>query len=320
MEHYVTLFDSLFLPQGLTLHTSMQRHIKNYILWILCVDDNTHDVLSRLKLPNVRLLRLSQLETESLLRIKPDRNIGEYCWTLTPFAPRFVFEADENVKRVTYLDADLWFRKSPAPIFREFEKSGKQVLITDHAYAWEHDRSETSGQYCVQFLIFTREGETVRQWWEDRCIEWCYARFEDGKFGDQKYLDNWPEQFADLVHVLANKELLMAPWNATRFPYGNSVGWHFHGFRVLKFGAIILFIRAAAMYAIPRSVENAIYKHYEIDIVNALATLTRTSQATRWHIKNQGTAIAANVLRRIMPRSLSASLLAFYKMPLHGND
>ena len=108
------------------------------------------------------------------------------------------------MKRVTYLDADLWFRKSPAPIFKEFDKSGKDVLITDHAYSPEYDNSEKNGQYCVQFTTFTREGgETVRKWWEERCIEWCFARFENGKFGDQKYLDDWLERFPEQVHVLS---------------------------------------------------------------------------------------------------------------------
>ncbi len=99
-----------------------------------------------LALPNVRLLDLEKLETPALLQVKQDRTIVEYCWTLTPFAPRFVF------------DADLWFRKNPAPIFCEFDESGKQVLITDHAYAPEYDQSATSGQYCVQFITFNREG------------------------------------------------------------------------------------------------------------------------------------------------------------------
>jgi hypothetical protein len=97
MEHFVTLFDSLFLPQGLALQMSMERHLKEYTLWILCVDDKAHDVLTKLNLSNVRLLQLSKLETPELLRIKPSRTKGEYCWTLTPFSPRFVFEADSSV-------------------------------------------------------------------------------------------------------------------------------------------------------------------------------------------------------------------------------
>ena len=69
MEHYVTLFDSLFLPQGLALHMSMERYIKNYTLWVLCVDDQAHEVLTKLNLPNVRLLQLSKLETAELLSV-----------------------------------------------------------------------------------------------------------------------------------------------------------------------------------------------------------------------------------------------------------
>ena len=84
MEHFVTLFDSLFLPQGLALHVSMERHAGNYTLWILCVDDAVHDVLIKMKLPNVKLLKLSLLETEELKQVKPERSTGEYCWTTTP--------------------------------------------------------------------------------------------------------------------------------------------------------------------------------------------------------------------------------------------
>ncbi len=239
MEHYVTLFDSLFLPQGLALHDSMERHIRgDYTLWILCVDDEVHANLSKMSLASVRLLQLSKLETDELTRVKGERTQGEYCWTLTPFAPKFVLEADPSVSRVTYLDADLWFMKNPAPIFREFESSGKYVLITDHGYAPEYDSFETSGRYCVQFMIFVREGgEPVRKYWEERCIEWCYSRIENGKFGDQKYLDDWPERFPTRVHVLGDKELALAPWNATRFPYSSGVFWHFHGLRIARSGS-----------------------------------------------------------------------------------
>ena len=113
MEHYVTLFDSIFLPQGLALHMSMERHAGAYTLWILCMDEAAYDALQRLNLPNVRLLALADVENPQLLQVKPTRSRGEYCWTMTPFTPKMVFERDTSVQRVTYLDADLWFRQSP---------------------------------------------------------------------------------------------------------------------------------------------------------------------------------------------------------------
>ena len=285
MEHYVTLFDRLFLPQGIALHLSMERHAGCYALWVLCVDDATFEVLKRLDLPNVRLLQFSRLETDDLKKVKPTRTTGEYCWTITPFAPRFVFDADRSVNRVTYVDADMWFRKDPSPIFREFEASGKQVLITDHAYAAEYDRSCKSGQYCVQFMPFNRDGgEEVRRYWERRCLEWCYARSEDGKFGDQKYLDDWPERFPSQVHVLSRQDWILAPWNTTRFPYNSAICHHFHNLRILDLNRYVL-----GPYAIPAVVIEQIYKPYAVDLKRACAKLRAIGQepmaqheAIRW--------------------------------------
>ena len=266
MEHFVTLFDLLFLPQGLALHASMERHAGNYTLWILCMDDEVHEILSLMKLPNVQLLQLSLVETKELERVKPERTVGEYCWTVKPFALKFVFDSDISVKRVTYLDADLWFRKSPAPIFQEFDKSGKDVLITDHAYSPEYDLSEKSGQYCGQFTTFTREGgEPVRKWWEDRCIEWCFARFEEGKFGDQKYLDDWPERFTAQVHVLSNHGWTLAPWNANRFPYSNGIFWHFHELRLTEKQSKYM-VQFTTSYSIPPITRKQIYEPYLEDL------------------------------------------------------
>lgn len=269
MEHFVTLFDKFFLPQGLALHMSMERHINKFTLWILCVDKKTFDILSALKLNNVKLLQLEKFENENLLAVKANRSKGEYCWTLTPFVPKFVFESDVDVDRVTYLDADLWFRKQPQELFDELNKSGKHVLITDHAYAPEYDQSKTSGQYCVQFMTFTKQGgEIVRKWWEERCLEWCFNRYEDGKFGDQMYLDDWPIRFKDSVHVLKNKELTLAPWNATRFPYGNSIVYHFHGLRLLSKHRVSI-----GSYYLPDVVIKNIYHLYLNDIKEAIRIL-----------------------------------------------
>ncbi len=271
MEHFVTLFNKLYLPQGMALYQSMERHVVNGMLWVLCVDDESYEILDRLKLPRMNLLKLSVLETAELLRVKSQRTIGEYCWTLTPFSPKFVFESDRNIARVTYVDADLWFRKNPQPIFDELDLSKKQVLITDHGYSPAYDQSATSGQFCVQFMTFVRDGgEDVRQWWEDRCIEWCFSRFEDNKFGDQKYLDDWPVRFSQSVHVLQDKGLTLAPWNATRFPYGNSIFYHFHGLRIISPSRIHV-----GSYLLPRQLVRNVYRPYCDDLKRALSDLSK---------------------------------------------
>lgn len=238
-EHFVTLFDSNYLPMGACLYQSLAQHARKFHLWIVCMDPLAFDQLARLDLPHVTLLPLSEVETQALLDVKQGRSRGEYCWTLTPFTPQFVFDRAPSAQRVTYIDADLFFFDDPAILLREFDQSGKDVLITSHAYAPEYDQSATSGIFCVQFMSFCRTegGLAVMRWWQERCLEWCFARMEDGKFGDQKYLDDWPSRFASQVHVLRQVEKTLAPWNVRWFlgqGVEKPVFYHFHSFKIVS--------------------------------------------------------------------------------------
>ena len=273
MEHYVTLFDSLFLPQGLALHQSLERHAGRYRLWVLCMDVAAFEALLKLNLPNVALIPLAEVETPELLQVKRLRTVGEYCWTLTPFTAGFVFDRDPGAQRVTYVDADTWFLSNPEPVFTELETSAKAVLITEHAYAPENDQSAISGRYCVQFVTFQRgRGDAVRLWWAERCLEWCYARVENGKFGDQKYLDEWPTRFPGEVHVLRDKSLCQAPWNVTRFPPSEAVFFHFHSLRLLRNQRVQI---VDSGYEIPRSTIQSIYQPYLKDFAVSLTKLSQ---------------------------------------------
>jgi hypothetical protein len=248
VEHYVTLFDNNFLPLGLCLHQSLQRHGGAFVLWILCMDEAVERNLRMLALPGVQLIPLAEAETEALRAVKPSRSRGEYCWTITPFTPDFVFARDPSVRRVTYLDADLFFFAAPTPLFAELDASGKDVLITEHAFAPQYDMTSLSGRFCVQFVTFQRTpaATEVLRWWQERCLEWCYARFEDGKFGDQKYLDHWPAMFGGSVHIYSDPDQTLAPWNADfRMARGlknpRPVFYHFHGLRVVAPRRVRLF-------------------------------------------------------------------------------
>ena len=94
MNHYITLFDSNFLPQGLALYESLIRHASPFTLWVLCMDEKAKQVLERLDKGGMRLISLREIELARFIKIKPLRTRVEYCWTLTPLTPKFVFERD----------------------------------------------------------------------------------------------------------------------------------------------------------------------------------------------------------------------------------
>ena len=245
-EHYATLFDSHYLPLGLCLHRSLEEHGRPFRLWILAMDEACAGALEKMGLPATTVIRLSEIETAALRAVKGSRSMGEYCWTLTPFLPSHVFAHAPQAQRVTYLDADLFFFAPPATLLEEFAASGKHVLITEHAFAPEYAANLRFGRFCVQFVTFrnTEPARRVLAWWQARCLEWCYAREEDGKFGDQKYLDRWPQLFAAEVHVLAQTERTLAPWNVAHAGRGGPVRpvfYHFHSLKIVSPSEVVLY-------------------------------------------------------------------------------
>jgi hypothetical protein len=202
------------------------------------MDSDTEELLTSMQLSNLRVVPLRNVENEQLLSVKRGRTEGEYCWTLAPFSVSAVFNLDSAVRRVTYLDSDVYFFNDPRILLRELVHAGKDVLITEHAYDPVYDQSASCGRFCVQFVTFNNslEGLRVLKWWQDRCLEWCFNRIEDGKFGDQKYLDSWPELFTNEVHILQSRDETLAPWNVKSLLRPNQlpVMYHFHGLRFIS--------------------------------------------------------------------------------------
>lgn len=269
--NFCTLFDSAYMGQGVCMIESLQRHMPDSTMVVFAYDDMAFDLLSALQMPNVIPVRLADLENEELLRIKPSRSRGEYAWTLTSSAILYAIE-HFDLPGCTYIDADLFFFSSPLPLLEEMGE--QSVLITPHNYYWIYDQSRRRGVYCVQFITFLNDacGLRVLRWWRDACIDWCFNRLEDGKFGDQKYLDEWATRFEG-VHSLCHQGML-GPWNIQKYHVQNANGvttvqrkqsdesceaiaFHFHMLRSLPDGKIDL-----GWYLLDRQVRQEIYHPY----------------------------------------------------------
>lgn len=277
--YYCTLFDSFFLSRGLSLYNSLKETTPDFKLYIFPFDETSDNVLRTLNLKDVVIVSQRQFETPELLKIKAERTRGEYCWTCTSVIIGYCLKTFD-IPHCTYLDADLFFFSNANQLVNEM--GGKSVLITDHRYTPRYDQSKTSGKYCVQFMTFKNNcyGLQVLSWWKDRCHEWCFDRLEDGKFGDQKYLDDWPERF-DGIFDSQNEGGGLAPWNIQQYVVLKSEGnlyatnrstgkdwqiifYHFHGLRLLAGGLVDL-----GTYQLREEVIEEIYVPYLRSLSNA---------------------------------------------------
>ena len=100
-------------------------------------------------------------------------------------------------------------------------------------------------------------GEKPLHWWRDRCIDWCYARSDNGLFGDQFYFEQLSKLFSEYVYIVVGDGRFLAPWNIDYYRYSDAILFHFHGLRLIAPHRFIL-----SAYSIPIPVLTNIYKPY----------------------------------------------------------
>lgn len=281
--NFCTLFDRNYLYKGLALYDSLTQVCRNFKLWILCFDDIAYGLLKKMDLKNIILISLSEFEDEGLLGVKNSRTPVEYCWTTTPSLPLYILKKWNKIDSIAYLDADLYFYADPFVIYEELDSGS--ILVVSHNYSKRYAKNELKhGKFNVQFLIFKNNVEGLRclEWWRDKCLDWCYVRYESRKWGDQKYLDEWPQRFSG-VKVLSHKGGGVAPWNIQNYDIKKVedkifiddqelVFYHFHQLNIINPNAYDL----SRGYPLSRNVIELIYKPYisqlrkQIDLVSKL--------------------------------------------------
>jgi hypothetical protein len=241
MRHYCTYFDRGFLIQGLALWRSLARHDTEAVLWVLALDDFTAEVLAEFGDPRLHVARLLELEAgdAELAAAKQNRSRVEYYFTLSPCWPRWLLNTRPEIERITYLDADLFFFASPAPIFAAMKKADASVLMTAHRFPRWLRHYEQHGRFNVGVLVFCNNaiGRSCLDDWRRRCLEWCHDRLEATRYADQKYLEAWPAQLGAGLLVLDHAGVNAAPWNWPQNERGlmsELIVFHFARFRPLS--------------------------------------------------------------------------------------
>ncbi len=267
------------------MYRSLARHCREELrLFALCLDDEAFKALSSLGFGNVVPIAMTEFEAgdADLGAAKQNRSRMEYYFTCTPSLLLHVFDQYPDVDRLTYVDADLYFFASVGPVLDEMKEGS--VLIIPHRFSARWRKYERTGKYNVSLLSFRREEESMRclTRWRECCIEWCYDRCEDGKFADQKYLDEWPTTFEG-VREVEHRGANVGPWNIEDYHVTRKHGtlmvedvrlvfYHFEGYRQIASDLVDPGL-ASEGYELPATVIRHVHLPYVQEVLRAKADL-----------------------------------------------
>lgn len=218
---------------------------------------------------------LQDFEDKDLLAVKPSRHPVEYYWTCTPPWILYVLKKSK-AKYAVYLDSDLYFYSDADKGVKEI--GDKSLLAVEHRFPKGREiLAKDSGRFNVAFNVFKNDktGISCLNRWRKQCLDWCYWRHEDGKLGDQMYLDEWPSLYGKDLVISKNLGVDTAPWNVGQYKITNKgrevyingdklICYHFHQFQILgpnHFSRIL-------GYTLSRDVIKNIYEPFEKELRN----------------------------------------------------
>lgn len=247
MMNFCTLFDSNYISKGIALYLSIEQHTKDFVLYVMAMDRKCQDMLKAIGFEHMVVDCIEDITDPELAAAKANRSRAEFCWTCGSYTTDFFLHKYE-LPDITYLDSDLMFFCSPQVVFDELEKKNASVGLAPH-----FTHNPLFGRYCVQYVYFKNDedGRGCLRWWRNECLKWCYSKLEDGKYGDQKYLDYFVDRFKN-VHDIENRGVGIAYWNMNDYRYADGqvtyrkqqwpiVFFHYSGINVLVDKDVLVF-------------------------------------------------------------------------------
>lgn len=212
---YCTLFDSNYLDKAKVMIDSLIKVDANAMIYILCMDSLSKDIIDKLEINQCVTIALSEFEDEELLKVKGKRSRGEYCWTCTAKLIKYVL-VKFNHYMCTYIDSDLRFYSDPKILIDEMKSKGCTVQVISHNFPNNRNGrklEKESGKNCVQFNTFSKSEESMGllQKWIDQCLDECSV----DSAGDQLYTSDWDKY--PFVNISENIGAGVAPWNVGKF-------------------------------------------------------------------------------------------------------
>lgn len=248
MMNFSILFDANYLNKGIALYLSIAKYTSDFTLYVMALDRKCQTKLQLIGFKNIVVESIADVDDPELAKAKGNRSRVEFCWTCGSYVTDYFFRK-YNLSHIIYLDSDLMFFSSPQVLQDEYFNKNASVGLVSHFMKYP-----LFGEYCTQYVYFKNDenGSKCLRWWRDSCLKWCYSKVEDGKYGDQLYLNYFAERFKN-VFGTENRGAGIAYWNIEYYHFkGNetffgkqhwsNVFFHYSGINMRVEGDELLFL------------------------------------------------------------------------------
>lgn len=278
---YTTHCDRNYITRVLALEKSLRLNQDFTTLYVIAHDEHTKAQIDSLELEFTKVIHLDDVEERfpELTSARKNRSRLEYIFCLTPFVISFTHAISAS-DLVIYLDADLYFFKSPKLALEDFGDES-DVAIIEHGFAPHFNHLKIYGNFNVGWLAFRmgKNGNSTLDWWKLACINSTSTSVIDDVYADQKYLNEFPIRFQK-THINRLQGVNIAPWNIANFLDKNPteslldsrlVFFHFSGLRM--YGRFAVLGLSGYSFKASKEVKRKLYKVYIDSLIEAGSAL-----------------------------------------------
>jgi len=249
-------------------------------IYILCFDKQTSKLLDKFKNSNkVEIINYDKISNfdKTLKKIILKRKLIDKIVTSRPVFLQYLYKK-YIIKNIFLLDSDIFFFSNPKKLNKHVK--GYSVAYCKHNFTKNNlELSNKYGKYNGGFVYarFNKNGLIFLKKWSLLCKKWCEFDSKDGKFSDQKYLENLSLEIKD-IKILNNPEINLAPWSLegkkiqlkNKQIYVNNkrlIFFHFHGLRQITKNFYVLGLENYK-FVISNKIKNILFKKYVTNLKN----------------------------------------------------
>lgn len=166
---------------------------------------------------------------------------------------------------------------------------GNSILLTRHIFPVQLSKNIKYGIVNAGFVLVRNTGESIAVVadWARRCREWCFLRLEEGKYGDQLYLNDYlglPDVKAisdpgvnNGVYYFQQKRKISSNSKEVYVDGSKLICFHFHGICITR----SLIYTGFNRYRFPRQAVRVwihIYRKYLSELKAELKDYTTSNQ------------------------------------------